>query len=411
MMKSLHDESGQALIIVALSLTSLLGFVGLAVDVGALLHDRRELQIAADSAAIAGALSYNYGGSTNAAYNASARNGFTNGQNGASVTVNSPPQHGGYINTGGYIEVIVQQSESTIFMGLFGHGKINVAARAVAGTSHIPGAGCIYTIGATGSDFLVNGNANIQSPQCGLEDDSTSSNALLVNGNITMNLGSIGVVGGYSKNGNVSVTPAPVTGIIPYSDPLSFLPGYTCGANSCTNGSTTIPCVADPNISGNHPNLTITPGCYKGLTLNGNYTVTMNAGTYIINGGNGLLFNGNGTISGTGVTVYMAQSGVTVNGNTALNLAAPTTGTYSGILFAQSPTDTSAATINGNASTNIQGIMYFPAANLTINGNSSTTMYTDFISQSLTLNGNVSFDDYASLSGVNSPLNPVTLVE
>lgn len=409
-MKTIRDESGQALIIVALSMTCLLGFVAMATDVGALLHDRRELQVAADSAAIAGALSYNYGGATTAADKASANNGFTNGKNGVNITVNTPPLQGEYAGAKGYVEIIIQQSEQTTFMGLFGHGKMTVGARAVAGATHTPGAGCIYTIGATGSDFLVNGNANIQSPQCGLEDDSSSSNALLVNGNITMDMGSIGVVGGYSKNGNITVTPTPVTGIIPYSDPLSYLPGYTCTASSCTSGSTTIPCVADPNINSPKNPVNLAPGCYDGLTLNGNYTLNMN-GTYVINGGNGFLANGNGTISGTGVTIYMANGGVTVNGNTALNLAAPTSGTYNGILFAQSSTNSSPATINGNASTNIQGIMYFPDANLTINGNSSTTMYTDFISQSLTLNGNVKFDDYGSLTGVSSPLNPVTLVE
>jgi uncharacterized membrane protein len=61
-MQSLRDERGQALIVVALAFTCVLGFVGLAVDVGGLLHDKREreLQVAADAAAIAGALHLNY---------------------------------------------------------------------------------------------------------------------------------------------------------------------------------------------------------------------------------------------------------------------------------------------------------------------------------------------------------------
>ena len=51
----LRDESGQTLIFVAMSMSVILGFVAMATDVGTLLHDKRSLQIAADSAAIAGA--------------------------------------------------------------------------------------------------------------------------------------------------------------------------------------------------------------------------------------------------------------------------------------------------------------------------------------------------------------------
>jgi Flp pilus assembly protein TadG len=53
-MKRMRDESGQAAIVAVLCLTCILGFVGLATDVGVLLHAKRNLQIAADAAALAG---------------------------------------------------------------------------------------------------------------------------------------------------------------------------------------------------------------------------------------------------------------------------------------------------------------------------------------------------------------------
>ncbi len=56
-----RDERGQTIILVALSLPLLLGFVGIATDVGALFKDKRTMQTAADAAAIAGALNLNYG--------------------------------------------------------------------------------------------------------------------------------------------------------------------------------------------------------------------------------------------------------------------------------------------------------------------------------------------------------------
>ncbi|HEY4781918.1 MAG TPA: pilus assembly protein TadG-related protein, partial [Chthoniobacterales bacterium] len=59
-MKRLKDESGQALIVTALCMTCLFGFAALATDVGLMLREKRLLQIAADSAAIAGALELTY---------------------------------------------------------------------------------------------------------------------------------------------------------------------------------------------------------------------------------------------------------------------------------------------------------------------------------------------------------------
>jgi Flp pilus assembly protein TadG len=52
---ALRDEAGQALVLVALSMIVLIGFVGLAIDVGSAYFTQRELQKAADAAALAGA--------------------------------------------------------------------------------------------------------------------------------------------------------------------------------------------------------------------------------------------------------------------------------------------------------------------------------------------------------------------
>ena len=55
-MRFVRDERGQSLIMTAVSLTALLGFCGLAADVGALFHAQRQLQIAADAGATAAAM-------------------------------------------------------------------------------------------------------------------------------------------------------------------------------------------------------------------------------------------------------------------------------------------------------------------------------------------------------------------
>ena len=55
-----NDEGGQMLVMLAVSLSALMGLMALAVDVGMLFHVRREVQIATDAAAAAGALDYHY---------------------------------------------------------------------------------------------------------------------------------------------------------------------------------------------------------------------------------------------------------------------------------------------------------------------------------------------------------------
>ena len=52
------DDKGQVLVLTALCMTMLLGFMAFAVDMGLLFHTKRNIQIAADAAAIAGALDY-----------------------------------------------------------------------------------------------------------------------------------------------------------------------------------------------------------------------------------------------------------------------------------------------------------------------------------------------------------------
>jgi Flp pilus assembly protein TadG len=394
-MKILRDESGQTLILVALALTCVLGLVGVATDVGLLFHFKRNLQIAADSAAVAGALQLklNSANVSSAAMAAAAKNGISSG-----LIVNNPPSSGPHSTSAAYVEVIITQSEPLFFAKVLGLTSISVAARAVAtnGASN----GCMYTLGTSGTGILMNGTVDLSAASCSIIDDSSNgSSALLANGTVTLAAKSIGVVGGVTNNGGNSITPTPVTGIVPVSNPLSFL---TPPANpgGCTS--------ALFNGSGG----TLSQGCYSGITINGsNIVVTLSTGTYFITGS--FIVNGsNVTVNGTGVTIYLASSSAsfTDNGNTTLNLSAPTSGALNGILFYQNPSDTNTLTINGSSTSSLKGIFYAPTANLVVNGSGSTDFYTAFVVGSLIFNGTGTLLDYASINAA-SPLTSTTLVE
>ncbi len=394
--RKLRDESGQAMVLTLLCMTCLLGFVGLAADVGTLFYAKRNLQIAADSAAIAGAAELNYGDVTAAAQAAAAQNGVTIGTNGGAVTINLTPVSGAYAGQAGYVEAIVSQNQPTFFMKMFGIASQTVTARAVAtlGNSH----SCIYTLGATGVGIGLTGNADMSLTNCGVVVDSSSNDALSLTGNVTLDAQSIGIVGKVNENGNIHVSPTPVTGIAPVGDPLAWLPKPTV-PSKCTNSV---------KLSGNATR-TISQGCYAGISGTGNVTLNLNPGVYVIDGPFGG-FTGNISIRGTGVTLYLLGS-TDMTGNISLNLTAPTSGTYNGILIDQPSNNTRTLSLTGNAGSTLKGIIYAPSAAVSFTGNSGANVYTDFVVGSLTLVGNAGFRDYATIAGNNTPLTAARLVE
>lgn len=397
-MRGTSDESGQAIVFVALSVAMLLGFAALAADVGSLFYSKREMQTAADAAAIAGAseLSYQNSGDTGdvtaAAEEDASQNGFTSG-----VTVNSPPLYGPNAGNAAYVEVIISQAETSPFLGYWGWSPMTVTARAVATNS--PGQGCVYTLGTNSTDISITGNADISAPKCGIIDDSTNGCAIDLTGNITLNAASIGVAGNTCETGNITVTPTPVTGIVPSGNPLDYLPTPTVPPG----------CTTAINLSGNN-SATFSQGCYTELEATGNSVLTLEPGTYIIDGP--IEITGNASVTGTGVTLILLGSSSGSNGitgNVTLDLTAPTSGTYDGILIYQPASNQEPFSLVGNSSSTLEGIIDAPGAAVSMTGNSGSTIYTDFVVSTLTLVGNASFQDYAQLNG--TVLNVPRLVE
>ncbi len=427
--KRLVDESGQALVITALCMTCLLGFVAIAADVGIMLREKRLAQIAADGAAIAGAADLSYGNATTSARAAAAQNGFTNGSGGATVTVNAPPSFGAYATQQGYVEVIISQAQPTLFMGLFGRSSMTVAARAVAANG--PGTGCIYALSSSGPAITGSGGASLSDPSCGVIVDSSSNNGLSLSGGASISVKSIGIVGSAdSVSGGASVTPAPVFDITPVSDPLVYLQ-----ASAPSYNTSSLSCAAAANVSGGHT-LNLAPSgpvaCYNGISASGGSTLNItNPGVIVINGslglsggstanfGAGLYYitgqfaaSGGNTASGTGVTFYAASPGGSFNlsGGVNLNLTAPTSGTYNGLLFWQAQGNTQPITLSGGASSTLKGVIYAPSASLSMSGGAGSNLYTDLVVSSMALSGGANLLSYAAVNA-NSPIHAVRLVE
>jgi hypothetical protein len=198
----------------------------------------------------------------------------------------------------------------------------------------------------------------------------------------------VAVVGGVSSFCAVSINPRDASRCrIP--DPLAYLPKPavpSCGTSHSVGATTRLgyaltsttktTLYADNAYCG-----WITIWLCSNVTFDTTYGSTFvltskNGGTNTLPGG--LQVDFGATLTGNGVTFYnYGPSGgikfdwasFTLGG---VNLTAPTTGTYNGILFFQDPGNSSAAQIVGSAAWNVklQGTYYFPAAtvNFTFDG-------------------------------------------
>jgi hypothetical protein len=417
-MKRMKDESGQALIMVALSLTCILGFVGFATDVGVLLHAKRNLQIAADAAALAGANEINIDQTQvpAAARAASAQNGFQDGVSGTTVTPSYPAADGPHAGNPGYVEAIVTQTQPTFFMRLFSFTSVPVSARAVAFNGASNGSGCLTALnGSAPAAIQLTGHFRVDAPGCQVIDNSRDPGALQFTGSAgRLTAGSVGVVGGVSGFASDS-SPPPQPGIQQVSDPLAnaIQPLTAAQKGTCApppSGNTWQPATSGGII------------CYSGnISISNN--VTMMPGTYVFTGslglqGHGSLTGGSGALpgSGTGVTIYLAAPNGNMDmsgaGNASINLTAGSAN-YPSVVIYEEPADTNTVNMEGTPITTLSGIIYLPSAMLELGGNGtlSQTLNTDLVVNKFFDFGDadVTITDYSATN--NTPLHTIALVE
>jgi Putative Flp pilus-assembly TadE/G-like len=408
---------GQVLVLVAIAIVVLMAFPALAIDVGQFWSVRRHMQTAADAGAIAGAIALRLNRNpTVAADNVTSTNGFTDGSQGITVAVNNPPTSGQYAGDSTYVEVVVSQPQPTFFMRVLGYDTVTVSARSVA--SSVNGPACVYALDPTDSGSLTVGGSSTVTLSCGAIVDSNNATALNSNGGATMTATNIGVVGGYSGSG---FTPTPVTGLAPAPDPLSYLQPPTVGACDCTNlhvgtsGGKASCALQDPSNPNN-----LYPGVYcGGIQISGNNPVHFNPGVYILDGGGMKITATNANLSGTEVMFYntgtaSSYGGISLSGSNTVNLSAPTSGPYEGILFFQDrsiPVGDAGSTITGSSGSTFDGAIYFPTTAVTYAGSSSSNGYTIVVGYTVSISGNAVLGDNYSMNQDGSPIRATALYE
>lgn len=386
--RNLKDESGQVLVITLFSMAVLFGFLALAVDVGALFHEKRNLQIVADAAATAGALDYYKNQSA-----ANARLAAQSSVSANSLTVASanwstscpatapgasasygctatPPSTGGHTRSG-FVEVQVTQPNSTTFMAFFGFRGLNVTTRAVAG--QVSGVSCLY----------VKNNLNIQgnTSLCGV-DPTTGTVANCSSGSTCPISGAYPACGTYAgsitgsgggggsncidtnyvetaaSSSGVTLNPSPAATNVPTQTP----PQWVSNAPQALPSSCNMPSGGTWSVQGTGGNkvnvytwspASITPGCYgianpvagytAGLPFDMNVNLSgassaspMNLGgtstdaLYQFNLGNTQIGNGASAVTGGTLTLGSDISGGTAPSTSGASTTGVTLEVYTG---------------------------------------------------------------------------------
>jgi Flp pilus assembly protein TadG len=248
-MKLFRNEEGQTLVITALLMCILMGFMALAIDMGVTFKTQRRVQTQADAAVIAAALCATYGGEyctrfggtdvTSVATGAANANGMASN---ATISVTGAV-YGQHLT--GYYEAIIKQPSASPFVGTFaglfaggsagGYNPMSVGARAVAGL--VPGTTCLYVLNKTADKSLyVKGAAQITAPHCSIQVNSDSPSAVCTTGNsATIDSGQILVVGSQGSAGNCNQTQSNVqSGGGSANDPLADMkmPDQGCNTDS-----------------------------------------------------------------------------------------------------------------------------------------------------------------------------------
>jgi len=377
------------MIYIGLAMPVLLGFSGMAVDGSIWFANKRSMQASADAAAFSAALEMTRINDDSLAKSRAISDAEDNQYNpsaGDTIEINSPPKYGPYSGNNAAFEAIVSRP-SPSFLSRIIHGEqVTVSARAVAIVANPGGTPCVLGLDPSMPDAIKVNNGRVNAGGCRVHANSTDPGALHVFSGGEVEADNVNLVGGYDNQGYMSSTPE--TGYLPVPDPFAGIP--TPNVGTCDH--------TDLELSDNQY-YSLTPGTYcGGISISGKADVHFEPGTFVMtdsaSGPGSLHVTGNhASVEGDDITVYTdGESTINIGGQGQVDLAAPTTGNYAGILFYGDPDAPEATqhTVTGNADMLYEGYMYFRTAVLKVNGNGNgeSSNYVGAVARTIRFGGN-----------------------
>lgn len=357
------DRRGNVLAITAAALPLVVGSAGLATDTIQWASWKRQLQRAADSAAFAGVYAKAQSGSASDAVNSDLAKKLNNA--GINVLGGYPqiayPTSASWTNS---VQVTLATQRKLAFSSLFMSAAPIIKTTATAAMVD-DGIYCVVALeNGTAPGLTIGGSSN-STLGCGAISNSISGTASAsTNGNsYTFNATEVAGAGGL---------PSAITGtakLSPYHFPL---PDPFAGKYSTDIPASALPCKNFQQMTYGQDK--VKAGCFNSFKLTGNTVYKLDPGVYYLNSTDFDVAGGAG-VTGDGVTIILTGStpgSIKTNGNSNIQLSAPTSGPYEKMLFIQSPNATvdNLNEINGNNTAKYDGAMYFPKGQITFTGSS-----------------------------------------
>lgn len=403
-----NSEDGQAIILLVLALTGLLGFTALALDGALVYSDRRTAQNAADAGSVAGAGAggvsiyedwvsiddwtctdngsdaYDYivearAKAVNAATERVKSNDYEDGLNDTQVTVTTICSNGaGDADKFADVEVeITTPTRPSLIHFVYKGPLVNTVTsvgrirpgiedgflegNAIVG---LKPHGCDVVRAGGNPNTIINGGSifvNSDDPNCAFRQHGTAE--------ITVNSGDINVVGGASYDPSkvyATVNENRTDLQIIYPDDVPSVP---------------IPPECDPSMPAIRTGQRLEPGYWSGFFPPNGVTelgdpASDDVKVYCVDYNHDSAFRLNATddITGHNVFIYMLDGGVRWNGGAVVNLDAPDPGDrYQGLLIYVDPHNyqsvpNETVVINGQSGSSVEGTLFAPAADCTLNG-------------------------------------------
>ncbi|MDY8110117.1 pilus assembly protein TadG-related protein [Fulvimarina sp. 2208YS6-2-32] len=397
------DERGATTVVAALMVPLLIAGIGFGVETSLWYAKQRGLQHAADVAAHAAAIRKNSGaddvGMRAAAHHIAAQSGYAIDD--SALFVHSPAISGPNAGDANTVEVTMRIFEGRLFSAILDEEPVTLNARAVAKIDQRSRA-CVLALDVSRSGAVkVGGSVDITLDGCDIAANSNASDAFDMFGSAALTTGCVHSVGGASATSALNLTEClaihehAAAVADPYRDIPEPAATGTCAKDK--QGSQKGETVLDPVE--NHPSGVRAMRFCSGLSLKGD--VVMKPGLYIVENGDVTVSPG-ANVTGAGVTIYLTKGArMKLTGNGALQLSAPSSGPYSGILFFGGRDQAGVEhTIAGTTDSTMQGAVYMPGSDIKFRGNSAVgNGCTQIIGNTVDFNGNSSLGASCTANG------------
>lgn len=387
-----RDRRGNILAIAGATIPLVVGAAGLATDTIQWVTWKRELQRQADSAAFAGVLAQTQSANVTTAVNTD----IAKNNNHNVAILSGYPQisfpASGMAGVSGAVKVTLAIQKRLSFSSFFMSSPPIITTSATAALVDDG----IYCAGALNpkavASLTLGGSSNVNLG-CKAISNGSACPSVATNG-ASYNFATTGVSGASCMPTSINGTDS--ANLKSWQPPLQdpFKDKYPTdipdSAKPCKNFNTM-------TYGANK----VKAGCFSNFKVTGNSTYTLDPGVYYLDSTD-FDVAGGVTLIGNGVTFILTGSdpgSVKTNGNTGIQLSAPTSGTYEKMLFIQSSAadEDNLNEINGNNTSSYDGALYFPKGKVQFTGSTgSMTKCVMVMAWTLEFTGNANLQNNVS---------------